>query len=246
MNTLGVIGSGAIGSGVARLAVAAGIDVVLSNSRGPQTLTDLVADLGERARAGTVAEAAAAGDAVLLAIPLKAVLTLPPDLLAGKLVLDTSNYYPGRDGQIAELDSDELTTSQLVQRHLVGARVVKAFNSIGANQLTTRGRPAGDADRSALPIAGDDDAAKREATELLDRLGFDAVDTGGTADSWRSEPNTPVYVMPYLGSLPENASGQEIAAFFANSPGAPVPADRVRDLIATAVRGKAGGEWPSD
>ena len=96
------------------------------------------------------------------------------------------------------------------------------------------------------PIAGDDDAAKREATELLDRLGFDAVDTGGTADSWRSEPNTPVYVMPYLGSLPENASGQEIAAFFANSPGAPVPADRVRDLIATAVRGKAGGEWPSD
>jgi predicted dinucleotide-binding enzyme len=142
MNTLGVIGSGAIGSGVARLAVAAGMDVVLSNSRGPQTLTDLVADLGERARAGTVAEAAAAGDAVLLAIPLKAVLTLPPDLLAGKLVLDTSNYYPGRDGQIAELDSDELTTSQLVQRHLVGARVVKAFNSIGANQLTTRGRPA--------------------------------------------------------------------------------------------------------
>jgi predicted dinucleotide-binding enzyme len=246
MNTLGVIGSGAIGSGVARLAVAAGMDVVLSNSRGPQTLTDLVADLGERARAGTVAEAAAAGDAVLLAIPLKAVLTLPPDLLAGKLVLDTSNYYPGRDGQIAELDSDELTTSQLVQRHLVGARVVKAFNSIGANQLTTRGRPASDADRSALPIAGDDDAAKREATELLDRLGFDAVDTGGTADSWRSEPNTPVYVMPYLGSLPENASGQEIAEFFANSPGAPVPADQVRDLIATAVRGKAGGDWPSD
>jgi predicted dinucleotide-binding enzyme len=246
MSTLGVIGSGAIGSGVARLAVAAGMDVVLSNSRGPHTLTQLVADLGKRARGGTVAEAAAAGDAVLLSIPLHAVLTLPPDLLAGRLVLDTSNYYPGRDGQIPELDSDELTTSELVQRHLVGARLVKAFNNIGANQLTTRARPVGDADRSALPIAGDDDGAKRQATELLDRLGFDAVDTGRTADSWRSEPNTPVYVMPYLGSLPENASGQEFADFFATSPGVPVPADRVRDLIAAAVRGKAGGEWPSD
>ena len=123
---------------------------------------------------------------------------------------------------------------------------MKAFTSIGANQLTARARPSGDADRSALPIAGDDNGAKREATELLDRLGFDAVDTGGTVDSGRSEPNTPVYVMPYLGSLPQNASSEEIGEFFANSPGAPVPADRVRDLIATAVRGKAGGEWPSD
>ncbi len=154
MSTLGVIGGGALGSGVARLAVAAGMDVVVSNSRGPQTLTELVADLGERARAGTVAEAAAAGDVVLLAIPLKAVLTLPPHLLAGKLVLDTSNYYPGRDGQISELDSDELTTSQLVQRHLVGARLVKALNNIGANQLTTRARPVDDADRSACPSQG--------------------------------------------------------------------------------------------
>jgi hypothetical protein len=96
-----------------------------------------------------------------------------------------------------------------------------------------------------LPIAGDDDGAKREATELLDRLGFDPVDTGGTADSWRSEPNTRVYVMPYLGPLPQNAGGQEFADFFANSPGVPVPADRVRELIAAAVRGNVGGEWPT-
>lgn len=243
MSTLGIIGSGAIGSGVAQLAVAAGMDVVVSNSRGPQTLTDLVAGLGERARAGTVAEAAAAGEVVLLAVPLKAVLTLPTDLLANKLVLDTSNYYPGRDGRIPELDSDELTTSQLVQRHLVGARVVKAFNNIGANQLVTRARPAHDAERSALPIAGDDEGATREVSELLGRLGFDAVDTGAAGESWRSEPNTPVYVMPYLGSLPENASSEQFAEFFATSPGVPVPAERVQELVDAAVRGRAGGEW---
>ena len=219
MSTLGVIGSGAIGSGVARLAVAAGVDVVVSNSRGPQTLTELVRELGERARAGTVAEAAAAGDVVLLAIPLKAVLTLPPDLLAGKLVLDTSNYYPGRDGQIPELDSDELTTSQMVQRHFVGARVVKAFNTIGANQLTSRARPAGDADRSALPIAGDDDPAKREATEVLDRLGFDAVDIGGTADSWRSEPNTRRTSCPTSARCPRTRAASSSPSSSPTAPG---------------------------
>jgi len=246
MSTLGLIGSGAIGTSVAQLAVAAGIDVVLSNSRGPQTLTELVTKLGDRARAGTVAEAVAAGELVLLTIPLKAVTSLPPDLLAGKPVLDTSNYYPGRDGAIAELDSDKLTTSEYVQQHLAGARIVKAFNNIGSVQVVTHARPHGAADRSALPIAGDDAEAKQQVTELLDRLGFDCVDIGDLAESWRSEPNTPVYTTPYSGGFPRGASRAEIDNLMSTVSGVTVPAATVRELVASAVRGPAGGEWPSD
>jgi 8-hydroxy-5-deazaflavin:NADPH oxidoreductase len=194
--TLGLIGSGMIGSTLARLAVAAGWNVVLSNSRGPETLGDLVAELGEHARAATPAEAAEAGDLVVVTVPLHAYDQLPREALAGRTVIDTLNYYPERDGRIAELDSVELTSSELVQRHLAGARVVKAFNSIGAKQLSSLARPTGESDRSALPIAGDDAAAKAEVAELLDALGYDAVDVGSLAESWRSEPNTPLYCLP--------------------------------------------------
>jgi 8-hydroxy-5-deazaflavin:NADPH oxidoreductase len=243
MSTLGVIGSGEIGTAVARLAVAAGMDVVVSNSRGPETLTDLVADLGERARAGTVVQAAT-GDTVLLAVPLRAVRSLPVDLLTDKLVLDASNYYPERDAAIAELDRQELTTSELVQRHLVGARIVKAFNSIGSRQIVTRARPHGAADRSALPIAGDDAEARQAAGELLDRLGFDVVEVGGLADSWRIEPNTPAYVRPYMRDV-ARATTDEVATSVPTAPAPIVPVDALRDLVASAVRGPAGGEWPS-
>ncbi|MFJ2675608.1 NADPH-dependent F420 reductase, partial [Streptomyces sp. NPDC087525] len=106
MSTLGLIGSGHIGSTLARLGVAAGLDVVLSNSRGPETLAELVAELGPRARAATPAEAAAAGDWVVVTVPLKNYRQVPVAPLAGKVVLDTNNYYPERDGQIAELDTE--------------------------------------------------------------------------------------------------------------------------------------------
>ncbi len=242
MNTLGVIGSGEIGSAVARLAVAAGMDVVLSNSRGPETLTDLVRELGsDQSRAGTVAEAASAGDVVLVAVPLRAVRELPSDLFADTVVLDASNYYPARDGAIAELDSLELTTSGLVQRHLSGARVVKAFNNISHRFITSLARPHGAVDRSALPIAGDSPEARRAVGELLDRLGFDVVDAGELADSWRFEPNTPAYLQPYRSEMPQADTFASLSAI----PAAAAPAATLRELVTSAVRGPAGGEWPS-
>lgn len=240
--TLGFIGSGLIGGALARLAVAAGLDVVLSNSRGPESLADLVSELGPRARAATPAEAARAADVVVATIPLHAYDRLPADALAGRTVIDTMNYYPQRDGRIPALDSGELTSSQLVQRHLAGSRVVKAFNNIDFHRLATLARPAGADDRSALPVAGDDEAATAEAVGVLDALGYDAVDTGGLADSWRSEPDTPVYVQPYFpATRPEGASPEEGYRWFLSTPGVTVTADRVRELVGRAVRGAAGG-----
>jgi predicted dinucleotide-binding enzyme len=238
--TLGLIGAGNIGGALARLAVNAGLNVVVSNSRGPETLADLVAELGEQARAATPAEAAQAGDLVVATVPLNTYEQLPAAALAGKTVIDTMNYYPERDGKIAELDSGEQTSSALVQRHLADSRVVKAFNSIDFIRLFSSARPVGADDRSALPIAGDDPAAKAQVAELLDTLGFDAVDIGTLADSWRSEPGTPVYVQPYLPARPDGLADEEMGRWFFEVPGVPVPADKVRALIDTAVRRSAG------
>ena len=151
MATIGLIGSGHIGSTLARLAVAAGHDVVLSNSRGPETLTDLVGELGPQARAATPAEAAAAGDLVVVTVPLKAYREVPVEPLRGKVVIDTNNYYPQRDGQVAELDDESTTVSELLQAHLPESRVVKAFNNIYFGHLGTLQRPHGDPERSVLP-----------------------------------------------------------------------------------------------
>ncbi|GAB3835472.1 NAD(P)-binding domain-containing protein [Dactylosporangium cerinum] len=197
MTTIGLIGSGNIGSTVARLAVAAGHDVVLSNSRGPQTLQDLVSELGPKARAATPAEAAAAGDIVVVTVPLRAYQDVPVQPLAGKVVIDTNNYYPDRDGVIDALEDGSTTTGELLQQHLPQAHVVKGFNNIWFEHLRSLARPAGSADRSALPIAGDDAAAKQAVTELLDSLGFDAVDAGPLAENRRTQRDTPVYVRPY-------------------------------------------------
>ena len=143
MKTIGLIGAGHIGSQLARLAVANGYDVVISNSRGPETLASLVSELGPKARAATPAEAAAAGDIVVVTIPLKNYKSVPVAPLAGKVVIDTNNYYPQRDGNFPELDSESTTTSDLLQAHLPTSKVVKAFNHIYASQLTTDGQPAG-------------------------------------------------------------------------------------------------------
>jgi 8-hydroxy-5-deazaflavin:NADPH oxidoreductase len=246
LQTLGVIGSGMIGSAVARLAVATGLEVVLSNSRGPETLADLVAGLGGRARAATPARAARAGDLVVAAIPLRAYKQLPADALTGKTVLDTANYYPERDGHVTELDTGELTSSALIQRHLAGSHVVKAFNNITPHQLFSLARRAGAPDRSALPIAGDDAEAKAQATRLLDVLGYDAVDIGSLASSWRSEPNTPVYIRPYLGETPA-MSVHAFLRWTLQTPGIVVGSARVGTLVETAVRRPAGeAKLPSD
>ncbi|MFD7604859.1 NADPH-dependent F420 reductase [Streptomyces mirabilis] len=244
--TIGFIGSGMIGGSLARLAVAAGLNVVMSNSRGPETLADLIAELGDHARAATPQEAAKAGDVVVATVPLGVYDRLPADALAGKIVIDTMNYYPDRDGRIAELDSVDITSSELLQRHLAGSRVVKALHNMDWIRLYSRARPAGAPDRSALPVAGDDPVAKTEVTRLMDVLGYDAVDIGALADSWRCEPGTPVYVQPYQGQRPASITRQdwhqpEWQRWFRETEGEPVPADRVKELIDQAVRGPVGG-----
>ena len=193
MPTIGLIGAGHIGSQLARLAVANGYDVVISNSRGPESLAPLVAELGPHARAATPAEAAAAGDIVVVTIPLKAIDTVPVDPLRGKIVIDTNNYYPQRDGRIPELESEAMTTAELLQRHLPASKVVKAFNHIYAAELTTHGQPKGTPNRRALVIAGDDEAAKKTVADLIDRFGFDVVDAGPLKEGWRIQRDTPGY-----------------------------------------------------
>jgi 8-hydroxy-5-deazaflavin:NADPH oxidoreductase len=193
MTTIGLIGAGKIGSQVARLAIKSGHDVVISNSRGPETLSALVAELGPHARAATPVEAAAAGDIVVVTVPLKNYRAVPVEPLAGKIVIDTNNYYPERDGHISELDNESTTTAELLQSHLPTSRVVKAFNHIYAAQLTTDGRPAGTKNRRALAIAGDDREAKASVTRLLDQFGFDTVDAGPLKEGWRIQRDTPGY-----------------------------------------------------
>jgi len=193
MSTIGLIGAGHIGSQVARLAIASGHDVVISNSRGPDTLAGLVAELGPKARAATPAEAAEAGDLVVVTVPLKNVPDLPAAPLAGKIVIDTNNYYPERDGHIEALDDESTTTAELLQKHLPTSKVVKGFNHIYAAELTTHGQPAGSSNRRALVIAGDDAGAKSRVTALLDQFGFDTVDAGPLAEGWRIQRDTPGY-----------------------------------------------------
>jgi predicted dinucleotide-binding enzyme len=227
MATLGLIGSGNIGSTLARLAVDAGLDVVLSNSRGPQTLSDLVDELGPQARAATPAQAAAAGDWVVVTIPLGAIGTVPREPLAGKTVIDTGNYFAPRDGTIPELETQELTDSEMLQRHLAGAHVVKAFNNINYKHLRALPRPTGAADRTALPIAGNDPEAKKHAAELLSLLGYDSVDVGPLTESWRSQVGTPVFCAPYALTKDDQ---------YRNQPAAPAPAAEVRAALAAARR----------
>jgi predicted dinucleotide-binding enzyme len=199
MSTMGFIGSGNIGGTVARLAVTAGYDVVLSNSRGPQTLENFVHELGPHARAAAPADAAAAGELVVLSVPPKAYMAIPVQPLSGKPVLDASNYIAQRDGPLRGLH-DGPPSSEFLQQRLEGAHLVKVFNNITSWHLLTLARPSGAADRSALPIAGDDMTAKATVTRFLDDIGYDAVDAGPLASGGRRfQFGTPAFVSPYGG-----------------------------------------------
>ena len=197
MTTVGFIGSGSIGRAIARLAVGAGHRVVLSNSRGPETLADTVAELGPQASAATSEEAAAAGDIVVVTVPVSAFPHMPAAQLAGKTVIDTCNYGAERDGHIPELDDNSLTSSELLQRYVPDALLVKAFNTIFFKHLLSLSRPSGAPDRSSLPIAGDSAPAKATVTEFLDSIDYGVVDAGSLADSWRQATGTPVWGTPY-------------------------------------------------
>lgn len=195
MTTIGIIGAGHIGSQLARAFTGLGYDVVISNSRGPETLAPLIAEIGDKARAATASEAAEAADIAVVTVPLKALDDVPVEPLAGKIVLDTCNYYWERDGHIPALDRGEVTTSELVQQHLPTSKIVKAFNHIGAPDITTTGTPVGTPDRRALGTASDFPEAIALVTELYDRLGFDTVSAGPLSESWRLERDRPAYVV---------------------------------------------------
>ncbi|WP_277870585.1 NADPH-dependent F420 reductase [Microbacterium telephonicum] len=195
MTTVGIIGAGHIGSALAEGLAARGYDVVIANSRGPETLSDLVGRLGAGVRAATAAEAAEAADWAVVTVPLKAIGEIPAAALAGKIVLDTNNYYFERDGHIAALDEKTTTTTRLVQDHLEGAKVVKAFNHIMARSINTDGAPAGTPGRRALAIASDHADAAALATAVYDEFGFDTVDIGSVEESWRVERDQPAYVV---------------------------------------------------
>jgi predicted dinucleotide-binding enzyme len=190
---IGIIGAGNIGGTLTRRLKALGHDVAVANSRGPETLADLAKETG--AQATTVADAAREKDVVIVTIPEKAVPKLRNEIQgaldAKTVVVDTGNYYPQRDGRIADIESG-VPESKWVADQL-GRPVVKAFNTIYANHLLERGKPVGEQDRIALPVAGDDPKAKTVVMRLIDELGFDGVDAGGLADSWRQQPGTPVY-----------------------------------------------------
>ena len=191
---IGIIGAGQIGGTLTHRLTALGHKVFVSNSRGPETLTDLAAATG--AKAVSVTEAARSGELVIVTIPMKNIRNLPRELFKpvadSVVVVDTCNYYPQqRDGRIDAIERG-MTESQWVE-HQLDHRVVKAFNNIHAQHLMDLGRPVGTPHRIALPVAGDDEAAKAVVLQLVDELGFDGVDAGGLDESWRQQPGTPVY-----------------------------------------------------
>ena len=188
---IGIIGAGFVGRSVAQKAVEAGHEAMLSNSRGPQSLFSMKSALG--CAVGTVDEAIAFGEVIVLAIPLAAYDALPPEGFKGKIVIDAINYYHERDGHIEALDRGETTTSEMIAAHLPGARVIKAFNAIRMIDLDVAGRPEGAADRLALPLAGDDAEAKAVVAGLYHQFGFDSVDAGSLSEGWRFERDRPAY-----------------------------------------------------
>jgi predicted dinucleotide-binding enzyme len=190
---VGIVGAGRIGEAVAARLVTGGHEVMLANSREPETLADLEQSLGQNAQAGTIEQAIGFGEVVVVAIPLHAIDALPTDLMAGHIVIDANNYYPGRDGEIAQLDTGELGSSELLAQRLPGARVVKAFNTMNFARLRDGGRPHGAQERLAIPLAGDDASAKQAVSQLIDDMGFDPVDAGTLSDGRRQQPGTPVY-----------------------------------------------------
>ena len=196
---IGIIGSGRIGATAARLFVDAGHDVAIANSRGPDSLTDLVQDLGESARPATVEDAASIAELVLVAIPFGRYGELPAEALRNKIVVDAMNYYPERDGHFRELDEDTTTSTELLAAHAANARVVKAFNTMKWTDLGERGSQGPLDERLVLLVAGDDQEAKDRVSALIEQIGFAPVDTGGLPEGGRrQQPGSSVYVKPLI------------------------------------------------
>ena len=195
MSTIGVIGAGHIGRNFSLAAIAIGHDIVIANSQGPETLTDLVAELGPKARAATVDEAASSGAFALIAIPLGGLENIPVEPLAGRIVLTTTNYFPKRDGQHEDIDSGRLTVPGLFHAHLPSSRVARAFNHLNAADIASAGSPEGTPNRRALAYTADEPEVGDLVAELYNALGFDAVDAGGNDAAWRLDVDQPTFVV---------------------------------------------------
>lgn len=230
------IGAGPIGRGIAHLSSVAGWRVFISNSRGPESLEALVSDLGPGVSARTAEAAVADADLVVLSVPFGRFPSLAPGLLTGKVVIDTMNYAPGRDGPMAEVDDAGLVTSPLVQSHFDGAQIVKALHNLDYIRLVTAARPRGVVDRVALPVAGDHAAANALVATFLDEIGYDSVDVGSLSESWRCGPGSPVYCKAYVGDPPDEFDDEQAKEWFKTAPAITITADRLRSLVGEATR----------
>jgi len=208
---IGIIGAGNIGANAAKLFVKAGHEIAIANSRGAETLKDLVAELGENAQAMSIEEAAKFGEIVFVSIPFGKYKTLPANLFRDKIVIDSNNYYPDRDGNYAELDENKTTSSELLAEHLRGARIVKGFNTIWFEHLKTQGDvnlPI--EERRAIFIGGDDAEAKETVARLIEEIGFAAVDTGDLRDGGATQqPETAIYNRNLTASEAQAILGSE-------------------------------------
>ena len=208
---IGIIGAGNIGANAAKLFIKAGHEIAIANSRGAETLKDLVTELGENARAVSIEEAAQFGELVFISIPFGKYKTLPADAFDGRIVIDSNNYYPDRDGSFAELDENKTTSSEMLAEHLRGARIVKGFNTIWFEHLKTQGDVSLPVEeRRAIFIAGDDAEAKETVARLIEEIGFAAIDTGDLRDGGATqEPDTAIYNRNLTASEAQAILGSE-------------------------------------
>ena len=188
---IGFIGAGHIGGNLARLGAKAGHEVLVSNSRNPKTLFTLLGQIGDKAKGGSPKDAALFGDIVV--IPFSSYLEMPVEELKRKVVIDTNNYFSARDGDYPEIDSGKVTSAELLARHLDGAKVVRTFSSVTSGDLLTDARPIGSPERRAIPLAGDDAAAKSIVARFVSELGFDSLDVGGLSQGRRFEVDSGVF-----------------------------------------------------
>ncbi|CCH42410.1 Metalloreductase STEAP4 [Wickerhamomyces ciferrii] len=246
-DTIGFIGVGQIGGIVARLAINAGYNVVLSNSRSPHTLSGIVSSLGDQAKASTPGSIAKVENIkiVVLSIPLNAVPTLLPSLgLKNKIILDTSNYYPFREGHLEELDSNKLTTSEYVMKYLDPSnKLVKIFNNIISIELSNSSTQD-ESKQTILPIAGDDIKAKQITNDFAKKIGYKTYDVGRSSLSWKFEPNTPFYGLVYFPKAPKGLTHEELKAFFKKTPANPLTHEKAKKVIDSTKRPTTVGGTP--
>ncbi|KAI9253389.1 NADP oxidoreductase coenzyme F420-dependent [Phascolomyces articulosus] len=240
IKTIGFIGTGGVNSRFARISVDAGFNVLLSNSRGPASLHDLVSELGPRAKAVDIIDQLQVADIVLLSVPFGKLENIAVKPFVGKVIIDTMNYYPLRDENIALLDTRELTSSELVQRHFEGAHVVKGLHNMDllhiVNGVSAPNGPW------AIPITGDNNDAKECAADFIKAIGYEAVDCGHLKDSWKIEADTPLYLTPYVGKIPEGLSKEEAMYWYKKDNTAKVTRQDVLNLAQQATQdGIVGG-----